>query len=154
MAATTADPRADLGHYPTDPLDVTGGRLAAMRRDQEDYSARVRSDHSATAQAERLGSQLAAYRATIDGATPASDMLLIAAAEAGIRVCERALVPIKLRQEREQEGAEAARRAYDEACSTYRRRLGRIPELVLAGRHDEARRMRRDLEELAGPPPA
>jgi len=150
---TRTDPRANLGKYPSDPHDVKTGRLAALYEARADRTAYLQTDRSADTRTRKLEAQLAGYQAAVKAATPESDMAAVAAAAAGIGVCERALIPLRVLQSREQDTAEQARREFNEGGSTYRRLLTLIPEAVMAGRPEDARRLRRDLEELAGPPP-
>ena len=142
---------ANPAAWPSRPEDLpTGSEIAVLHARRQ-----LRTDlHlDATVVLRRLEAQLAGYQTVVRNAPPTSDMLAVAAALAGIQVCERAHGPARADVDSAAADRLNAEQAFDRAWVEYRaavRELGRLCEYRYVSPSDQAPHVA-TLLRLAGP---
>ena len=146
----SSDAPFDLSAYPSDPERVERGELAVLRLREREMSER---GYRLGQECSSLEQRLAELKRVVERATPMSDFTEIAAAEAGVRIVERALTRARDQRDRHRGDFEVVAREHYEARVAYRRTLADLPQAEREVRA-ERRLLRQKLVELAGEPEA
>lgn len=156
MGTVTVD-KAALARLPERAADVKGGELGAQYRrwDAQAWAASQLRRRMADFERQRAG-----WQRSVDHATPESDMVAVAAAQAGVFVLQRAINRLSpdladaARHEEEEE------RVYDRLVTEFYDRRKKLADLEAGRRVDDDResrpwtraRLLGDLERLTGLP--